>query len=107
MTSKQKHIHRIDFCSPMLLESLLLDSDIERPDEFPSKTSDACSVPRILKLTTFFQLLNNRRARVLGRSESNDNFRATPSDESGISRKNVNKKSYLHFDEISNSYRSL
>lgn len=76
----------------------MLDNDIDRPAEFPDKTFDACSLPRILRLIGWFQLLSNRLARVRGTNASNDNLRITPSRVSGISKKDL---IYANFQPIS------
>jgi len=71
--------------SPIALVFLLLDNDIDRPAEFPDKTFDECSIPRILKLIGCDQLLSRRLALVLGSKDNKSNFLATPSSVSGMS----------------------
>lgn len=72
-------------CSPNDELCELLDRDIDRPAEFPERTFAAWSLPRILKLIGWFQLLRTRRARVRGKSESKESLRAIPSSSSGMS----------------------
>lgn len=81
-----KHSQK-SFVSPIELEFLLLDNDIDRPAEFPDNTFDECSMPRILKLIGCDQLLRSLLALVLGSNDNKSNFLATPSFVSGMSEK--------------------